>query len=184
MKSLKLDKCILFLGASLGVSLVFQFALAPVAQAKAANRCELIISEVAEPAPSVAPSGMLTQSQRESFIARAKMGGVDPQLGKSALVAAEKVSRVIGASVVGPGLNTCYSRFGAVAVSSVNRLLISASSAVTAKDFKDQLVGSYAKIFKVSVPVARERICVLAGHGPNGTPSCSIFGAPVADSCG
>lgn len=135
------------------------------------------------PSPARQTGKILTQDQRNAFMARARRGDVVLNQGRDALFAAESLSRRLNSPVVGSGLNTCYMSFGATAVATVNQLLIAAKAATNPTELKSILVRNYARIMRVSEATAAQRVCTLAGEGANGTPMCKIFGTAVAMTC-
>lgn len=132
---------------------------------------------------SIGTPDLLTAPQRAAFLARSAKGDLVTNEGQKALDAAEALSRKLGASVLGKGLETCYKTFEPAAASTVHKLLIAAQGASTPAQAMTSLVGEYQRIFKINEPRAKRRICVLASRGPTATPRCEIFSRVIGDEC-
>lgn len=146
-------------------------------------KTEISVSKPVAASVTVRTGEVFTQGDRDAFIQRAKRGDVDPKEGRDALVTAETLSRRFKEPVVGPGLRTCYMKFGRVAVSTVHKLLISARDAMNPRQAKSKIVEAYSRLFEMKPKDAERRVCALASAGLPGTPDCGIFGQAIAKQC-
>lgn len=148
--------------------------------AAVSNRCSSALQSSNE---SIKAIQKVEYSPERAIQWRINQGDINNSLAQKALQTLQKIKPVLRQSLLGPGINTCYRHFGSRAVDTLHQLIGSLDGIRSTSEAYQVLVQKYSTLLKTDLANANRNICILAGAGPIGTPSCQIFSTSIAQTC-